>query len=158
MIYNTSQLFFSKNQTNIIENWSLAWKWEVENDLIINQYLCTMLEAFGGLILWNLSFYMALYTSNNNASVKSMGEYDYSICMQVVNFWNRIKAEPGWINFQSLIFINSSFRKKYKEMTQLPSEHHCRATALQSQVHNTILIDQEGVNPHEERWKSIRFK
>lgn len=61
------------------------------------------------------------------------------------------KAEAGWINFESLIFINSSVREKYKEMTQLPSELHCGATALQFQVHNTILIDQEGVNPYEER-------
>lgn len=55
-----------------------------------------------------------------------------------------LRDEPGWINFQSLIFINSSFRKKYKEMTQLPSELHPYAAALQSEVHNAILIDQKG--------------
>lgn len=75
------------------------------------------------------------------------------ICMQVANLWSHIKAEPGWINFQSLIFINSGCReKKYKAMTQLPLELQCRAIALQSQAHATVSIDQER---RESLWSDI---
>lgn len=39
-------------------------------------------------------------------------------------------------------------------MTQLPSELHPRAAALQSQVHSATLIDQEGAHAFSKRWKS----
>lgn len=114
--------------------------------------------AFNSLSVHPCASSMAPQAGNSNPGEQPRADEDCSICMQVVNFWSCIKAEAGWINFESLIFINSSVREKYKEMTQLPSELHCRATALQSQVHNALLIDQEEANPYEGRWKSIRLK
>lgn len=110
-------------------------------------------EPFNSLSMHPCSFLLFLCGTlgwGQQSGEQPSREEDYSICMQVVNFGSCITAEAGWINFESLIFINLSVREKYKEMTQLPSELRCRATALQSQVHNT-LIDQEGVNPYEGR-------
>lgn len=114
--------------------------------------------AFSGLSVHPCASSVAPQAGDSNLGEQPRADEDYSICMQVVNSWSRIKAEAGWINFESLIFINSSVREKYKEMTQLPPELRCRATALQPQVHNALLIDQEEANPYEGRWKSIRLK
>lgn len=96
---------------------------------------------------------------SNNYFMKSTERiWLHSICMQVVNLWSGIKGWTGWINFQSLIFINSSFRKKkYKEMTQLPSELHPWAAVLQSQVHNVILIDQERAHTFSEKVSGLNY-
>ena len=95
------------------------------------------------------------HCSNNVTSWEAQAEDDGA--QFACRWWTSevvLRDEPGWINFQSLIFINSSFRKKYKEVTQLPSELNLWVAALQSQVHNAILIDQEGTHTFSKRWKS----
>lgn len=43
-------------------------------------------------------------------------------------------------------------------MTQLPSELHPRAAALQSQVHNAILINQARAHTSSEKVSGLKYR